>query len=111
MTQYLEDIEQWEEFKKKANGQEIIVLKFSTTCPISRGVEQSFDRWITKHEDAVTVAKVDVVRSRPLSQHLAKEFKVQHESPQVLWLDAEGKLKWSGSHHGISPQTLDAQIK
>lgn len=111
MVEVLNDVEQWESLRKESAQQEIIIFKFSPTCPVSYSVEREFDQWLEKQTDAgFRCVKVDVIRARPLSQHLAQEFGIRHESPQVLWLDAQGNLKWSGSHHQITAQALDQNL-
>ena len=107
----IHDVDQWEQLKKSSGESEIIIFKFSPTCPISRSIEHEFDAWFDNHEEKPLVcAKVDVIRARPLSQHLANEFGVRHESPQVLWLGSDRSVKWSASHHQISKQTLEQNL-
>jgi len=107
MMEVMRDVEEWEALRKEAPEQEIIIFKFSPTCPVSHTVEREFDNWFKRQSDRhLRCIKIDVIRARPLSQHLAREFGIRHESPQVLWLDAEGQVKWSGSHHQITSQGL-----
>jgi bacillithiol system protein YtxJ len=55
--------------------------------------------------------KIDVVNSRALSQQLAREFGIQHESPQALWIRGNNQVDWHASHYSITPETLDAQLQ
>jgi bacillithiol system protein YtxJ len=48
---------------------------------------------------------IDVVANRNLSQQLASELDVEHESPQVIVVN-EGKVIFHTSHMAISPQSL-----
>lgn len=110
MVELLLDLNQWENVKKEPTQKEMVIFKFSPTCPVSHSVEREFDQWISKHADELTCLKVDVIRSRPISQHLADEFGVRHESPQVLWLTTDRKVKWSASHGQINAQALDRNL-
>lgn len=108
MPEILRTVEEWEHWKEQAGPRDHIVFKFSPTCPVSHAIERDFDAWIEQQDGgSLLCAKVDVVRSRPLSQHLAQELGVRHESPQVLWLDGQGQLKWAGSHGQITAQALE----
>ena len=90
----------------------MVILKFSPRCPISRSVEREFDAWCRgiADEAGVLCIKVDVVNSRPLSQHLAKELDVRHESPQAIWLTPEHTVRWHASHYSVTQQALTAQL-
>lgn len=110
--QLLESPEQWSDLKNQAAGsRELVVLKFSPICPISARAERQFDEWSAglPEEAGLALAKVDVIGARPLSQALAAELDVTHQSPQVLWLDAAGAVKWHASHDDINVASLEAR--
>ena len=75
-------------------------------------VEKKFDSWLNNLEEDVKldVVKVDVINSRSLSQSLANEFNVRHESPQVIWLDKKGNVKWDISHYSITKGALEEKL-
>lgn len=52
------------------------------------------------------VALVNVLTDRDLSRQLAVEWGVEHESPQLLWKDAQGTVHHI-SHFGISGEWLN----
>jgi bacillithiol system protein YtxJ len=47
-----------------------------------------------------------VLTDRDLSRQLAAEWGVEHESPQLLWKDAQGTVRHI-SHFGISGEWLN----
>jgi bacillithiol system protein YtxJ len=59
----------------------------------------------------VTCVKVDVVNSRALSQELAREFTIRHESPQIIWIRGDNQVDWHASHYSITPEMLDTQLQ
>jgi len=111
----LQTIDEWNDVVAKSGSSPhgILILKFSPRCPISRSVEREFDAWCRDLADeaGVVCVKVDVVNARPLSQHVAKELNVRHESPQAIWLTSERKVHWHASHHSVTQQTLSAQLQ
>ncbi len=112
-TRILQTISEWENIKQEIPRCGLIIFKFSTTCPISWGVQRDFEAWRAQlaEEPEFLCVKVDVRASRKLSQHLAKELGVQHESPQAIWMSPEHNVFWHASHHSISKTTLDIQLR
>ena len=112
-VQTMHSVPEWENWKPAFPASGVILFKFSPICPISRGIERNFDDWYAQlpEENAPLCVKIDVIGARPLSQHLARIFHIQHESPQAIWLTPDRRVFWSASHHAISPQTLTAQFR
>ena len=42
-----------------------------------------------------------------MSQQIAKELNVMHQSPQAIWLAGSNEVKWDASHYEISDSKLD----
>lgn len=105
--------EDWE-FIKKTNvtTREIILFKYSASCSISYFVESSFNKWFNSLPDEINlfVIKINVVKSRHLSQMIAKELNIHHESPQAIWIDKNNHVKWNASHQGISESDLNEHL-
>lgn len=110
--QTLHSVVEWKHLQPEMPASGMIIFKFSPICPISRGVERDFDAWYAQLSDdmAPLCVKVDVIEARPLSQHLAQVFHVQHESPQLIWLTSDRTVFWSANHHAIRPHTLTDQL-
>ena len=58
---------------------------------------------------ALPVHQIVVQRSRELSNRIAEETGVQHETPQVI-LISEGKAIYHASHSTIDADTISAQL-
>ncbi len=104
------DSREWEQLKKVNEDAELIIFKYSPICSISASVENDFDEWFARiaDEQSVECAKVNVIESRPLSRQIADELSINHQSPQVIWLNKGGGVKWSASHYDINASSLEA---
>jgi bacillithiol system protein YtxJ len=113
--QELQTIEEWNIFKSQISLPPVglIIFKFSPICPISHSVERTFDEWYAglPENTVIMCVKIDVVNSRSLSQQIAQEFGVQHESPQAIWIQADHHVHWHASHYSITPKALDTQLQ
>jgi len=112
-TYSLHDIRQWEALKEEAQrSRGVVIFKLSPICPISLAAERELDAWYEgiSEEANVIGAKIDVIASRPLSQHIAQELGVEHQSPQVIWITPQGKVQWHTSHRSITIDNLRSAI-
>jgi len=109
----LKNVDEWNQYKISNKNIETIVFKFSPTCSISFSAEKKIDSWYTDLKESVdlNIVKVNVINSRLLSQSLADEFNIIHQSPQVIWLDKNGNVKWDTSHHRITKGALEQILK
>jgi len=57
----------------------------------------------------VPVYLVDVIQNRSLSQQIAKDLDVRHESPQAI-LMRSGEVLKHASHRHITAQLLDSWV-
>lgn len=69
--------------KKLSSHGLVFLLKHSTTCPISAGVKNVFDEFSNNHSD-IPCFMLEVQNSKTLSNVIAEQTGVEHESPQVL---------------------------
>jgi len=103
----------WEEFKSKAaEGNELIIFKFSPVCGVSYYAENIFNDWADKLQDSnkVRLLKVNVISARKLSQQIAEELNVTHESPQIIWLNMDLSVKWNASHYEIKEEEMNINL-
>ena len=82
----------------------IFLFKHSTRCPVSAHAHAEFTRFAEEHPE-IACREVLVVEQRPLSQHIAQQTGIAHQSPQVLLL-CGGKVVWSSTHFSISADGL-----
>ena len=109
----LKDTSDWEEFKKEAAaGNELIIFKFSPVCGVSFYAENIFRDWADELQESIRLrlSKVNVISSRKLSQQIAVELNVSHESPQVIWLRTDLSVKWNASHYEINKAEMDKNL-
>ena len=105
----LKESADWEKLKSELLAEsEIIIFKHSPRCGVSLFIEREFDAWFKnlKADNKPIVAKINVISERPLSQKIAQELEIRHESPQAIWIDKSGKVKWHASHHSIDKSEL-----
>ncbi len=95
----LENREQISEIKR-AKGYNVI-FKHNTTCPISKSVRSKFEAEADTLPEVNSVYFLDLLANRTLSDAIAKEFDIEHESPQLL-LIKDGKCTYSNSLYDIT---------
>ncbi|WP_160137747.1 bacillithiol system redox-active protein YtxJ [Chryseobacterium sp. c4a] len=81
--------------------QRIAIFKHSTSCFISKTVIRNFEKEVEGSEKEVEVYYLDLLAHRPLSNKIAEDFGIRHESPQLIVLE-NGKPVNSASHQDIS---------
>jgi bacillithiol system protein YtxJ len=109
----LSDKKEWKELiKNSSNNYEIIIYKHSPICGLSHSIDIVLDDWCKVHSDnnRIKILKVNVVFSKSLSRRIAKDLKVVHESPQIIWLDNELKVKFHASHYDINEEELNKYL-
>ncbi len=107
----LRNIDQWEKLRNNlTEKEELVIFKFSPVCSISAMVEEDFSSWRSNLEDNsnLKIAKVNVIDKREVSLKIAADLQVLHQSPQVIWIDGNSKIKWTASHFDISKDSLKA---
>lgn len=95
-------VDDWKKVLEQSREKPVVVLKHSTTCPISAnayGEFNSFDKPIDRY-------LVKVIEHRPVSNEIATDLGIKHESPQAFVL-ANGKAVWNASHWKITKKELD----
>jgi bacillithiol system protein YtxJ len=89
---------------KAANGVNVI-FKHNTTCPISRSMRAQFEMDAPGIGEVDAAYFLDLLAHRDLSDAIAQQFGVAHESPQTL-LIRDGKCINSQSLFNISAAEL-----
>ncbi len=83
-----------------------MIFKHSTTCSISATAKSRLERqWADVGLGQVTPYYLDLLSYRPISNKIAEEFSVRHESPQLLVIK-DGECQYHGSHLGINLQEV-----
>ena len=84
-----------------------VIFKHSTRCGISRIALQRLER--SEAPENVTFFFLDLLQHRSLSSLVSAQFRVPHESPQLL-LIRNGECVYSESHMDISMPELTRQL-
>ncbi len=85
-----------ESFQKK-----VVVFKHSTSCYISKTVLKNFEKEVRNSDKEASYYFLDLLVHRSLSNKIADDFGVQHQSPQLIVLES-GKAISNASHQSIS---------
>ncbi|RYY32441.1 MAG: bacillithiol system redox-active protein YtxJ [Sphingobacteriaceae bacterium] len=78
-----------------------IIFKHSTRCSISMMAKRRFELDWESLPEEIPLYFLDLIRYREISNQLAADFHVYHESPQLL-LIKNGECILDQSHGGIS---------
>ena len=107
----IDTLEQWKELLDASKEQSVVVFKHSTTCPVSANALSEFNQYLeTESGDQTTYALVKVIESRPVSNQIAEDTGVKHESPQIILL-RDGKKYWTASHWSITNEHMKAVMQ
>ncbi|MDP3682398.1 MAG: bacillithiol system redox-active protein YtxJ [Ignavibacteria bacterium] len=95
-------------FDTKSENYEFLLLKISSRCTVSFVVQKIFEQWFGGVEQSAKLkcGLVEVISAREVSNRIASDFSIKHESPQAIWLSKDRKVKWSDSHHRITVDNL-----
>lgn len=105
----LQHEQQIHSIKERSKAKTQIIFKHSTRCGISRMVINQFVKQYTLTEHQTDLYYLDILKFRDLSNVVASEFQVWHESPQLLVIK-NGKILVHASHSGINGIDLDILI-
>lgn len=88
----------------------VMVLKHSRSCGTSaQAFDELQDHLSQASPDAARYAVVTVQTHRDVSQALASQLGVRHETPQALVL-RNGQVAWHASHFRVTAQAIAAAI-
>jgi bacillithiol system protein YtxJ len=90
---------QLSEVKTLSNAKPQLIFKHSTRCPISSMAKIRLERGTSP--EGIDFYYLDLIKYRDISQKIADEFDVSHQSPQVL-LIKNGECVYDESHGGIT---------
>ncbi len=98
----IESTEQLDVLKKESEEFPVLIFKHSTSCSISAMALNRIERaWNDEKAGTLKPYFLDLLKFRPVSGEIARVFKVEHQSPQVL-LIRNGESIYDESHYSIS---------
>ena len=99
----LQSEQELENIKKKSALKPQVIFKHSTRCSISSMTKARLER--SKETAGLDFHFLDLIAHRKLSDKIAEDFNIEHESPQVLVIK-NGQCVYDESHNGINMEDL-----
>ena len=106
---YLLNEEAWKALLSRSKTQGDFVFKHSMSCGISCDALTTFEDFLSQNH-SIEYGIVDVIQNKRLSNKIASEVGVTHESPQVIIID-NFKAVWHTSHWSITTDSLKQGIR
>jgi bacillithiol system protein YtxJ len=98
----LTQADQLDTIKKESEQTPVLIFKHSTRCSVSSMALNRLERsWSPEDFDGLKLYFLDLISNRHISNQIAEDFEVPHESPQILII-SDGKCIYNNSHMGIS---------
>ncbi|KQT23276.1 general stress protein [Chryseobacterium sp. Leaf405] len=101
-------IESEEDLKKAIEHSfqnKIAIFKHSTSCFISKTVLRNFEKELENLEQTTDLYFLDLLAYRPISNKIAEDLGVTHQSPQLIVVE-NGKAINNASHQDISVEQI-----
>lgn len=102
----LTDASQIDSIRKASFQRPQLIFKHSTRCSISHMAKSRLER--AGAPAGIDFHHLDLLAYRALSDQVARDFHVHHESPQVILLQ-QGELVFDESHNAISMDEIIEQ--
>lgn len=100
----LEHIDQIDEIKEASHHKLQLIFKHSTRCIISKMALKNFESDFLLN-DVIDAYYLDLITYRDISNKIAEDFGITHQSPQIL-LIKDGVVVYNESHEGIDANVL-----
>src|SRR5690625_4194901 len=98
----LDDLnEVWDASEEKP----VLLFKQSTTCPISANAFSEFNDFLNNNDSDIDAFYVKVRETRPVSNQIADDLGVQHQSPQIFVVKNKQAV-WNASHNKITVDSI-----
>src|SRR5690625_3376442 len=104
------EIEEWDEIFEKSTEKDQVILKHSTTCPVSFNALDEYNDYLSENPNKeIDYTLVKVRESRPVSNKIEEDLNVKHESPQMIYI-VDKKSYWNTSHWAVTKAHMQAVI-
>ena len=104
----LESTEQWEAVIAASAQRPQIVFKHSTRCSVSKVAQTRLEG--SQLPENGDYHFLDLIRFRDISNRIAADLKVTHESPQILII-RNGVCTFHESHLGITAKEISVELQ
>lgn len=82
-----------------------LIYKHSTRCSVSFLAQQEVNSVSDQIRENADLYLVDVIQQRDLSNEIAAEWRIRHESPQLIVLK-DREVLWNGSHWDVKGENI-----
>ena len=103
----LNRLEQLDELRQKSKDKPQVIFKHSTRCSASSMAKNRLER--KEFPKEADFYYLDLIANRNISLQIEEDFKVYHESPQVLIIKS-GECIYDESHSGINMEEIKEQV-
>jgi len=106
----LTSLEQWQQVLDHSTEKPAVVLKHSTTCPVSANALEEYEEYLAGQPSAaVDYYMVKVIETRPVSNQIAEDLGIKHASPQILYFKNKEAV-WNTSHWSVTAKHMAAVL-
>ncbi|HLR72014.1 MAG TPA: bacillithiol system redox-active protein YtxJ [Pseudogracilibacillus sp.] len=112
MTQLKEllEIDDLQEVWETSTEKPVILFKQSTTCPVSAEAFTELQRLLDSNNKDIAAYYVKVRETRPVSNQIAEDLGIQHQSPQAFVVKNKEAV-WNASHNKITEESLTEALQ
>ncbi|MEO1515228.1 MAG: bacillithiol system redox-active protein YtxJ [Bacteroidota bacterium] len=105
----LDSLEQLSQLVEDSHQKPIAIFKHSVTCGISAMSKYQLESDWDFREEELDFYYLDLLSNRNISNQVADELGVVHQSPQVILLK-DGEVVYHASHHAIGVRGLRSYL-
>lgn len=109
LWQELTSLAQWAEVLQQSWQTPVAVFKHSTRCSISSMAKSRLERDWQGNEPNFPVYYLDLIRYRDVSNAIAQDTGIEHQSPQLIVIK-NGEATYNDSHNTISARQAMASV-
>lgn len=109
MWNSISDTNEIESIIEQSETRAQLIYKHSPSCSVSFLSKQDLDANLEKLSEVADLHMLNVISQRDISNAIASELRVRHESPQVLLLK-DGEVIWDGSHWQVNADEIQSQL-
>lgn len=99
-----------DDLRKKSQQNPVLIFKHSTRCGTSHAIKSHLEDDYDQYLSDLDFYYVDLIKYRPLSDNIADELNVQHQSPQVILL-MNGEVVYHTSHQAINAEKIKIEVE
>ncbi|MFC4077038.1 bacillithiol system redox-active protein YtxJ [Salinithrix halophila] len=102
---------EWKEILERSNERLVLVMKHSTRCPVSADAWKECQAYTADSpSEEVDYIQIKVIESRDVSNRIAEDLGVKHQSPQTILVKNREPV-WNTSHWHIKKSALAEALR